>query len=70
MCPEMLTPVLGHGLPLDLYSLGALLHELLLAHPPHLQSPYEQPPKDILYTRIMHGKILEKKRLSRLSEEA
>lgn len=38
MSPEMLTPVLGHSFPLDLYSLGAFLHELLLGHPPHLTS--------------------------------
>ena len=41
MCPEMLTPVVGHGFPVDLYALGALMHELLVGHPPHLTSAYE-----------------------------
>ena len=56
MSPEMLTPLLGHSFPLDLYSLGAFLHELLLGHPPHLLSQEEQPPKEVLYGRILHSK--------------
>ena len=35
MAPEMLNPVLGHGFEVDIYSLGALMHELILGMPPH-----------------------------------
>ena len=71
MSPEMLTPLLGHSFSLDLYSLGAFLHELLLGHPPHLLSQEEQPRKEVLYARILHNKeVLSMGKCQRLSPEA
>lgn len=60
MSPEILTPGEGHSFPLDLYSLGAFLRELLLGH------PFEEPPlREVLYQRTQHYR----KRVSAEAEE-
>lgn len=49
MSPEMLSRQ-GHGLPVDLYSLGALLYEMLTGLPPHYSRNRQQ-----MYQQILHN---------------
>jgi serine/threonine protein kinase len=64
MSPEMLRPGHHHGKEVDLYSLGAILFEMLVGWPPHLQSIEEKVAREILYRRILYDNVRYPKYLS------
>jgi serine/threonine protein kinase len=53
MCPEMLQGQ-NYDFKLDIYSLGALMHEMLIGAPPYFQSADEDIQRVELYRRILH----------------
>ena len=59
MAPEVITGG-GYSLNADYYSLGALIHELVVGHPPI----YRKQNGDKIYNRILHEKIQIPKRFS------
>ena len=55
MSPEMLAPGHGHGMEVVLYSLGALMHEMLLGAPPHITEG--DITRHELYRRILQDQV-------------
>ena len=56
MAPEMLQGA-PHDFSLDIYSLGALMHELIVGAPPHFNGPDENVQRVELYRRIINERV-------------
>jgi serine/threonine protein kinase len=64
MSPEMLGRKEGHGREADVYTLGAILHEMLTGMPPHFLAKDDKVDRDELYRRITNSDIQYPQHLS------